>query len=172
MAANYWPVAVAKDAKNSLFLTKGTSANNPDGTSRSVRPGATLHKSERLCREQLIASLFTAGHRFLSPSLQVVWMLTELTEPVPAQCLVSISRRRFPHAADRNRIKRLMREAYRLNKSSLYQVLTERNLQLAFAFIYTNKSVTTFNDMQEKIQLALTSLTDRIKQTATQIDSK
>jgi len=150
--------AVAKDAKNCLFLTKGTSADNYSGAS------ASLHKSERLCRKQLIASLFEAGHRFLAPPLQIIWMYAALDAPVPAQSLFSVSARKFPHATDRNRIKRVMRETYRRNKSSLYDVLQQEKLQIAIAFIYTGRSLTTFNDLEPKIQVALNALTQKVIQ--------
>lgn len=124
--------------------------------------GATLHKSERLCREQLIASLFEAGHRFLQTPWQIVWLPATLDAQVPAQCLISVPKRRFPHAADRNRIRRVAKEAYRRNKHILYSVLQESNLQLAIALIYTGKSLTTFNDTEEKIRVALSALQQKI----------
>lgn len=57
-----------------------------------------------------------------------------------------------------------MRETYRRNKSSLYDVLQQEKLQIAIAFIYTGRSLTTFNDLEPKIQVALNALTQKVIQ--------
>ena len=161
MAVKYWPVAVVKDVKNYPFLTKGISANNI-GSGDAKLPVATLRKPERLCQEQLIASLFAAGHRFLSKPYQIIFLLTPLPEQVPVQMMVSVSRRRFPRAVDRNRIKRHIREAYRKHKHELYTYLEQNQLQLALAIVYTGRSVTTFNETENKIPVALSLIIQRL----------
>lgn len=119
---------------------------------------ATLAKSERLSSEQLIASLFEAGQSFYTTSFVVHFNFFHLPEQVPAQILASASKKRFKKATDRNRIKRLIKEAYRLNKHPLYTFLQSQNKQLALAFVYTDKKITTFNDIESKIKVALSEL--------------
>ena len=119
---------------------------------------ATLAKSERLSREQLIASLFEAGQSFYTTSFVVHYNLCHLPELVPAQMLASASKRKFKKATDRNKIKRLIKEAYRINKQPLYAFLQSQNKQLALAFVYTDKKITTFNDIESKIKVALYEL--------------
>jgi ribonuclease P protein component len=123
---------------------------------------ATLSKSERLSREQLIASLFEAGQSFLSSSLIVYYKVNPLPESVPAQFLASVSKRKFPRAVDRNTVKRRLKEAYRLNKHPLYRHLVAKNLQLSVAFIYNDKKITSFNDIESKIKVALSELIKRL----------
>lgn len=91
-------------------------------------------------------------------------MPAQLDAPVPAQCLFSVSARKFPQATDRNRIKRLLREGFRRNKSALYDVIEKTGQQYALAIVYTGKTVTDFNALEPKIQLALRALGDRIRE--------
>lgn len=123
---------------------------------------ATLSKSERLTKDQLIASLFEAGQSFLSPPFVVYYQLTSLSDKVPAQFLASVSKRKFAKATDRNRLKRRMKESYRLNKIPLYTHLQHQNKQLAVALIYNEKKITSFNDIESKIKVALSELISRI----------
>ena len=104
-------------------------------------PRRTFRKIERLCSKKVIDALFTGGNKSFSAfPLRVVYM--ERSEP-GAQVLISVSKRRFKHAVDRNRIKRQIREAYRLNKDILP---AEKGLYLAFIWLsdelFTSKVVT------------------------------
>ncbi len=123
---------------------------------------ATLSKSERLSREQLIASLFEAGQSFLSPPFLIYYQFTTLPEAVPVQVLATVSKRKFAKATDRNLIKRRIKEAYRTNKLPLYEKLISGNKQLAIAILYNEKKITSFNDIESKIKVALSELIKRI----------
>jgi len=59
---------------------------------------------------------------------------------------------------DRNRIKRVTREAYRLQKESLYNNLKEKNKNLAVFFIYTGKELPAYNDVYKKMSSILQKL--------------
>ncbi len=79
----------------------------------------TFRKTERICSKRIIDALFAGGN----PSI-AIYPLRAVFMPVdnptaPASILVSVPKRRFHHAVDRNRMKRQVREAYRLNKHIL-----------------------------------------------------
>ena len=100
----------------------------------------TFPKTERLCSRKLTASLFAPGsHAFSAFPLRVVFRVLDDAEKIgkpPVQLLVSVSKRRFKHAVDRNRTKRQIREAWRLNRDILLSALPpERQLIVAFIWL-------------------------------------
>jgi ribonuclease P protein component len=70
----------------------------------------------------------------------------------------SASTRKFPHAVDRNRVKRLTRECWRLQKKEFYPFLTANSLRLAVFFIYTDKKIAPFATLHHKISVILKKL--------------
>ena len=76
----------------------------------------------------------------------------------PVELLISVSKRNFKRAVDRNRIKRLIREAYRKNKEILYNGLCERDKTLLLGLIYTPKTILKYKDIDRKIILILQRL--------------
>ncbi len=73
-------------------------------------------KKERVTGEKRIEALFTQGRSFVSYPFRVIYLETEQNQVMPLSILISIPKRRIKSAVDRNRMKRLAREAYRLNK--------------------------------------------------------
>ena len=103
---------------------------------------STLSKRERMVSRKLIETLFGGGRSqsMVAFPLRVVYMIQERTanEP-PVQLLVSVPKKHFKHAVDRNRVKRQVREAFRLHKQTLHDALPPAS-QLLLAFVWLSDS--------------------------------
>lgn len=86
----------------------------------------------------------------------------DLPVPYPVQAAFSVSRRNFKRAVKRNLLKRLMREAYRLNKDRLYQALGDKE-QLAVMFIYAGREVKDYELIEKSLKQALSKLLNLVK---------
>jgi ribonuclease P protein component len=112
----------------------------------------TFKKEERLCNKRLIDGLFHNGSSFLCYPFKASWLYATMPQPLPAQVLFSVSKKRYKHAVDRNLIKRRMREAYRLNKQQqLYSHLETANQQILLSVGYIGKSIESFELMEKKM---------------------
>ena len=79
--------------------------------------------------------------------------------PYPAKVLVSVSKKKFKRAVDRNRIKRLIREAYRRHKEEhLYSFLRSRELSIHLMILYVGNEIFTAQDIEKKLNSALNRL--------------
>lgn len=113
-----------------------------------------LRKSERLSSQKQIQALFTEGKSF-SASPFVIRYSKLADQSVPShQVLVSVSKRNFKRAVDRNRLKRQIREAYRLNK----HLLLNPTDKYAIAYIYTFKKMIPYKDLENKLIESLSRL--------------
>lgn len=123
----------------------------------------SLHKSERLDKKKLIEKLFGGGARSFSVfPLRVVYLALDNVQGEHAAILVSVSKRRFKRAVKRNRVKRQIREAYRLNKQPLLQTLKEHNLHIAIAFIYLSDELTDSSLITERMKTALSRISEQL----------
>lgn len=118
----------------------------------------TFKKEERLSSRKEIQDLYETGKSFNSKCFRVFWKSSKHSETFPAQVLISVSKKNFKRAVDRNRIKRLIREAYRKNKHLLYESLNARNKKIIFALSYITKEELTFTEIENKIIVTLQHL--------------
>ncbi|MFZ4863805.1 ribonuclease P protein component [Sphingobacterium sp. Mn56C] len=121
-------------------------------------------KEERLCSKSAIDELFKSGSSFVVFPFRVVFLANPVTDKGQiAQVIISVSKRRFKRANARNRIKRLMREAYRLQKEKLlYAALREAGIRLNLAIQYVGKEELSFVLMHTKMEKALKNLLDEL----------
>ena len=102
----------------------------------------SFSKKERLKRQKLIKNIFRKGSSISASSLRLLYIQTDLPETVAVQAGFSVPKRNIKLAVHRNRIKRLMREAYRINKPVIFNNSTT---QYAFMFLYLGKKLPDFH---------------------------
>lgn len=113
----------------------------------------TFKAYERLKSRKTIQSLFTSGSVIKSYPFKLVYTPIENQAENPnIEMGVSVSKRLFKHAVDRNRHKRLIREAYRLQKPTLYESLDK---SYAIMIIYISKNPLCFEDSQKTMKKIL-----------------
>lgn len=137
--------------RNSQFLTRRDLSSSSLAKSFSdfdlslIREKATFEKCEKLKSRKTIDQLFNEGKSVSTNGFTLVYLIKPLPQTYfPAQAGFSVPKKFFKHAVDRNRVKRLMREAYRLNKYAFYESLVERKQQMAVMFIYKGKALPTY----------------------------
>ncbi|MBL7872333.1 MAG: ribonuclease P protein component [Cyclobacteriaceae bacterium] len=129
----------------------------------------TFTKAERLSKEKTIQELFEKGSSFYLYPFKVIHIPNpDKGTKAVNQILISVSSRQFKRAVDRNKIKRRIREAYRLQKG----VLNVRLERVIFTFIYTAKEILPYAELKEKVLMALTKLNTRLTPTPSPSEEK
>ena len=127
----------------------------------------SLNKTERLKSRKQIDFLFKDGQRLNVSLWRIFYVLKkegELSkEAMRLQFGVGASSRFFKKAVDRNRIKRLGREAWRLQKQAVHEMLEQQNLGLNVFFIYTGKELPDYHQLYTATAEAIQKLMTRIK---------
>lgn len=119
----------------------------------------TFPKKEHLFGVKRIERLYVSGKAFVAFPFRVVFLLVEdEDETIPVRVMVSVSKKKYKKAVERNRIKRLMRESYRLNKSELIQFVIENKLRLHLSFQYIADEILQFSEMSLKMEKSLEKL--------------
>jgi ribonuclease P protein component len=131
----------------SLYLYKNT-----------ISTRFTLGKHERLKSRKLLEQLFREGKSFFVHPFKVYYQPLPLESTASLQAAFGVSARVFKKAVDRNRIKRLMREAYRLRKPELATAITNSNKKLAIFFLYVGKELPKFEVVKDKMEVILKKL--------------
>ncbi len=130
---------------------------NEENRCHDMMSRQTLPKEQRLHKKKEIEQLFEKGKGFnFYPFRVVVYMHdTEEDTSIP-RLLVSVSKKRFHHAVKRNKVKRLVREAWRKNKTQLMIRCDEQKKILDVALVYTATIILSYEEIEKKIkQLSL-----------------
>ena len=119
----------------------------------------TYPKEEKLKSKKIIDALFMEGKSVKAFPLRIVYLETPLPYPdITLQAGVSVSKRNHKLAVTRNRIKRLMREAYRMHKN----IIDAKGTTFAILIIYTSRDVVTYQELERAMIKVLNRLNDAI----------
>ncbi len=114
-------------------------------------------KKEKLKGKKLIEKLFVEGSAITLFPFKLIYISVNTNN----KCGVSVSKKNFKKAVNRNRIKRLIREAYRYNKS----LLIDNNVEgYAFMILYIAKDLPDYKSLNNKIKLLLTKFISRLSE--------
>ena len=108
-------------------------------------------KAERLSSKKEITALFNEGKSFAISHIRVVYRFLPKQEERPNAILISVPKKYFKHAVDRNLLKRRIREAYRLNKG----LLQSMPARVEFMLLYQKRRIATFAEIEEIVKKAL-----------------
>jgi ribonuclease P protein component len=123
----------------------------------------TFNKDERLKSRTLIGNLFKDGLTIHQYPFKVLYKIDEgIDFKYPAKIAVSVSKRNFKRAVDRNRLKRKIREAYRLNKLDLYNLLNQTNKKIYFFVIYTTTQEISYQEIELGMEKLILRLIDKL----------
>ena len=122
--------------------------------------GYTLRTKDKLKSRKLIEQVFEEGKAVNSFPLKLIYVVTRPEEDPGFKMGCSVSKRQFKKAVERNRIKRLMREAYRTNKPLIFNNITT---QCAFMILYIGKSMPAYSEIEKAMVPLLKKLKEEIK---------
>ncbi len=138
----------------------------------------TFKKNERLGNYRLRQLLFERGRRFFYYPFRVFYLcfprdelsmrlFGEYIPPsarfhYPAKVLVGTSRRSFARANQRNRVKRIVKEAYRKNKKDFYSFVDKKQARCLLGFIYVGREMPEYSDMMLLMPDLLAGIAQRI----------
>lgn len=119
---------------------------------------ATYSKKEKLKSKKLIDQLFSEGQSVLVYPLRLVYCETTFVDDVLMKTGVSVSKKHFKKAVERNKIKRLLREAYRLNKTAYFNNIPT---QYALMILYIGKNVPKYIEVEQSLNKLFQKFIDK-----------
>ncbi len=125
----------------------------------------SFSKQDRLCSKTQIEDIFAKGKKLKTYPFIVTYLTLKQEESdwkSPAKIVISVPKRRVKLAVKRNKLKRQIREAYRLNKCDFYQNLSNKSTNMALFLVYIGKEKEDYLFLEKKIKLLLANIQDNI----------
>ncbi len=123
----------------------------------------TFRKDEKLKSKKIIRDLLESGNTLSSFPLKIYWKTANTEDQTNTKVAVSVSKKAFKKAVDRNLIKRRIREAYRKNKHELYEFLNERQQKTVLIILYIHKKSLSYTVIDQAIKKVLRLLKHKIE---------
>ena len=137
----------------------------------SISGNLTFGKQEKLCAKRAIDRLFVGGNSrsVVAFPIRLVYVPVEREQDESLlKVLVTVSKKHFKHAVDRNRTKRLLREAWRLHRNEILQLLLLKQTGgLDVALIWLDDKLWTAKDVDNRMSLLLKRLSDKLSEQLT-----
>lgn len=109
-------------------------------------------KKEKLKSESLIHAIFEEGKSITRYPLKLIYLDIKVPAEAKIQCGFTVPKRNFKSAVKRNRIKRLLRESYRLNKEQIFNNIEG---SFAFLFLYLGKDMPQYEEVEKQMRVIL-----------------
>jgi ribonuclease P protein component len=122
-----------------------------------------LRKNEKLKSTKAIDGLFSDGRLISYGHIILKYKVRPAIDAVPFKMGVTVSRKKFKHSVDRNFVKRILREAYRMQKPSFHQLLWEQFPGADFMFIYNSNTKPEFSKTMEEMKGVLRKLSSKVR---------
>lgn len=116
----------------------------------------SLNKQERLKSKKAISDLFSSSHSYAKGSIRLLWKVKkEVDAEFFCKIVIAVPKRRIKNAVDRNRIKRLIKEAYRRNKSDICAFYKDNMQVCHLVVLYTGNMNPTFDSINNNLRKLL-----------------
>ena len=122
-----------------------------------------LTQKERIKSKKQLNRLFGEGDSFFVYPFKVLYLFETDCDKEQAKILITVSKKKFKKAVERNRIKRLTREAFRKNKLSVNDFLLKNHQCVLLGLIYTGETILPYQEIERKLILILQGLIKRGK---------
>lgn len=134
------------------MLEENTDSKKAEVSLKSPQGDISFPKKEKLTNKKCFEALFTEGKNLREFPIKLIYLPTDFNDGIKVKVAVVAPKKKFKTAVDRNRIKRLLREAYRLNKPLIFNNI-EGNY--AFIFLYLGKKTPNFNEVDSAMKKLL-----------------
>ena len=125
-----------------------------------TQTNASFSKGERLCGIKAVSELFSGGRTLNLPPLRIIYRILPSDENYQrVRVLVTVPRRQFKKAVDRNLIRRRIKEAWRSDKSPLTEAVERTDSRLELAIIWNDTVIRSYDETSKSVKEAIGRLT-------------